>query len=85
MADKTLIIQGWEEFAEAVLDPTASELQRAEMRMAYVCGAFDILTHLGQWRSPEELAKLWGETYAEVKAAAQIEHARLGIRARKGG
>jgi hypothetical protein len=51
------ILREWKKFENQVLDPRAGPVQRAEMRSAFIAGAFSALELLDPAKSPRQAAR----------------------------
>jgi len=75
-----MVLREWKEFEDQVLDPTSGPVQRGEMRMALISGAFAALGLLNPTKFPTELHAECHRLYREFAALVEDEYERCKSR-----
>ena len=77
------ILREWKKFENQVLDPRAGPVQRAEMRSAFIAGAFVALETLDPAKSPAKLHEECLRLYRELAVLIEDECSRCKSRQAK--
>jgi hypothetical protein len=74
------LVRKWKEFESQVVDPKASPIQKAEVRLAFFSGMFAALGLLDLATSPTKLHEQARRLYQQLASQMEDEYKRLEAR-----